>query len=184
MRKAKPRRKQWSLNNLYALSRAAPVVWCGLQVLAVRAGSSVVCATRKQLAETTGIARHNTISEGLTALEAAGWIDRVLMRVAAPDGGIRRLLKVVLLYGQQNSPLIQRYRMSNENRCMGKQRKSLLDSPTERGGSRRRPFEGADGTRQDPLPEHPSAVLERELMAKAKAEREARQGVQMKIARA
>lgn len=68
-------------------------LWC----IAAANGSRMVTPTREQLSKLTGIRRHKTISDALSALEQAAWIART--HVPVTEGGLQTatLLRIVLL---------------------------------------------------------------------------------------
>lgn len=88
------RRKEWSLAQLSKARPSAVQVWQALCALADERGSPVVTPTRAVLAAMAGI-NVQTVSDALTSLEAAGWIDRA--HVPRMNGGKRAtLLRIVL----------------------------------------------------------------------------------------
>jgi hypothetical protein len=138
--------KFWKLAKVQSECRFAGVVWCGLLELAKSKESPVVPTSRAELSTVTGITRLKTISEALTALEAAGWIKRVYAKKTGKAGGVVQLMKVILLYEGRQAPSI------GANRMRGGRR------PTKRGGRRPSSFptEKGDGTgttsRPAPIP--------------------------------
>jgi len=131
------------------------VVWLALTDLADARGSAVVTPTRGQLAALTGIRRHKSISQVLTTLEKAGWIDRMHVPVIVGGKRAATLLRIIL-------------------RRRG--RKTPQDFPYGKGAvPAARPFppvgDGAAAPAQI-APEHPSARRERERLAEIRARRE------------
>jgi hypothetical protein len=121
-----------SLSQLHASCRSAATVWLALLELAMlKGGSPVVTPTRKILAKITGIERLPTISAALTALEEAGWIDRV--HVPKMVGGVRTatLLRVIL-HRDRKSFVTGMNTVANGKRSKGRERKSFQDSLRER----------------------------------------------------
>ncbi|MFA7279139.1 MAG: hypothetical protein WC100_03495 [Sterolibacterium sp.] len=77
-------------------ARLAPAVWLALQQIANERGSPTVTPTRAQLVKLSGVNRVATISDCLSVLELAGWIDRKLMPVNN-NGKMVRMLRIKLL---------------------------------------------------------------------------------------
>lgn len=176
-RKARRRRTPWTLARLVRRFRSAPAVWLALLDLADARGSKIVTPTRPELAEATGIARMKTISAALTALECAGWIERV--HVPVRDGGqvTALLLRIVLRRMGQQTPHTKRHAVRGEKRPKGKGRKTPHDFPTERGApTAPAPLglsAGAGAAAPAPLPEQPTTRIEPELSAAIQSEPEA-----------
>lgn len=104
MKPGATRRRPWSLARLWRTNRAALCVYCALES---SGKTSVTTPTRESLAKLTGIARKKSISAALTALEQAGWIERV--HVPVVDGAHRAtLLRVILKHKGRVLPLEER----------------------------------------------------------------------------
>ena len=159
---------QWTLRKVYAECRAAPVVWIALLDMATERGRAVVTPTRDVLVEATGITRLPTISAALTALESAGWIDRV--HVPVYEGGRqtattlriiirRRERKLCAMAGKTKRPRSERkscataeVTVANENRSKGSERKTFQDSLTGRGCPMSPPADAGAGSTPAPDP--------------------------------
>ena len=179
----KRRPKPWTLARVRAECHSAPVVWLALCDMRAERGTQLLTPTRKLLSERTGITRHNTISQALTVLTSAGWID--LTHVPSSQNGNRTtLLRLILRRMQQKTVHTGGSSVCNENRCNSKQRKSLPDSYYVRGGGTKKPsppsrWSGPPAGRPDTPPinrhpekEHPAEKIERERMAEIRKRRE------------
>lgn len=92
MSRARRLARPCSLAQLWRENRAAPCVYLALDSLG---DGQVVTPTRAVLSATTGIVRLKTISAALSALETAGWIERV--HVPVGSGSERAtLLRIIL----------------------------------------------------------------------------------------
>lgn len=93
----------WPLKRLRACRKAGSnrligqsAAWVYLALLQLAdADGPVVCTTRDELAGLTGISRLPTISDALTALHKAQWIERILV-AKERDGHPISLLKIVV----------------------------------------------------------------------------------------
>lgn len=89
-------RSLWPLARVMAKCSKAPVIYQALLELAGLRESIVVPTTRLELASVSGVKRAPTISEALTVLELAGWIDRVHVNKFEGGSFKAKLLKVIL----------------------------------------------------------------------------------------
>ena len=78
------------------LEASAAAVWLALCDLSAARRSSVVTPTRAQVSSMTGL-RLRTVSNSLTTLEKAGWIDRAHIPVTNEGKRTATLLRIVLL---------------------------------------------------------------------------------------
>jgi len=131
-RKRKTQRELWALARVCETCPSAARVWVALQDSAIERGSPVLTPTRESLAQATGIRRLQTISDALTALTKASWLDRI--HVPVVEGGLQTatLLRLVLRRGTLQYPRSKRKTLhtakspvGNEKRCTAKQRKTL-----------------------------------------------------------
>lgn len=121
------RPKPWTLARVRRECPSAAAVYLALLDLAAERRTSLLTPTRKLLASMTGIKKHQTISQALTTLTRAGWID--LNHIPSSNRGQRTtLLRLILRRMHRKTVHI----VSTEKRCM-----TLL----RRGGDtkRRRP---------------------------------------------
>ena len=176
-KRAKHREEPWPLAKLRSACSSAPVVWLALCDLAAERGTSVLTPTRELLVTLTGIVRRQTISEALTTLAKAGWVDRTIVP-SFRDGTRKTLLRVTLRRKQRKS-LHTGKTLGNENRCirrgLRKQRKSLLDSYYVREARHKEPPPPSDESASAGREEHPSVRIEREKLEAIRAERAAEQ---------
>lgn len=126
------KRRTGTLAELVDKCPSAAIIWIALCELAK--GSAIVTPTRRDISDATGIARMATISNALSALNALGWIDRIL--VPFMDGGRQTAtgVRIVLRrpYGAENASN-GKSAVRSGKRAKGKARKPLQDFPTEGG---------------------------------------------------
>lgn len=168
------RKTAWTLAQLYGKCPSALAIWDVLETLGAIRGSGIVTPTRTQLAELTGIHRLPTISRGLTVLEEAGWIDRAHVPIYRGNRQTATCLRIVLRRRERSALRTKAGAVENAQRSKGREHSALRDFPSERGGSRPRPLDGAEDT-ANTLPEHPSVRIERERLAQIRVERELRE---------
>jgi len=137
-RQAKRRRKQWAAKRIHSKCKSAIAVQWALVEMADDRGSDVVTPTRKTLSARTGIKRLNTISEALTTLTRAGWIDRDLIPVGRGKDQ-KRLLRLIVRRKPRKTLLTGARAVNHEKRCNSKPRKTLLDSSKEEGVAQQSP---------------------------------------------
>jgi hypothetical protein len=123
-----------TLAQLKGRNRSAAWVWAALLEMAMVAGSPVVTPTRLTLSKISGIPRLQTISDGLTALHDAGWIECIHIPKQDEAGHHVTLLRVIIRK-ERFSFYTGKSTVCNEKRSTGKQRKSFSDSLKREGAT-------------------------------------------------
>ena len=192
MKKPPPKRrpKEWTLAKVRQTCPSAPAVWVALCDMAAERGSNLVTPTRESLAAATGIKKPGTISEALTALTKAQWIDRIL--VASSQNGLRTtLLRIVLRRSARKTVRTGQGSVDAEKRHDSRCRKTGADFPYGKGrdSSSPRPASLTVAGRAPVAPappgeQHPAARIERERLAAIRAARERRADTDAELARA
>lgn len=116
----------WPLARVVRDCRSAPAVWLALLDLGEERGSRLVTPTRDMLVKRTGIVRLPTISQALTLLDRAGWIE--VEHIPKQDARGRRsatLLRVRLLRMERKTLATEQSAVSNEKRSISKERKTF-----------------------------------------------------------
>jgi hypothetical protein len=138
-------------------------------------GKPIVTPTRATIGKAAGIDRAPTISRALTALEAAGWIDRVHVPVTVGGRQTATLLRIVLRRRERKVFLTAHHPVENGKCSKGRERKVFQDSLKREGvsGPLTRPALPND-TKPEPLAELdpetklPKALLEMQRSLAAK----------------
>jgi len=133
---------------LWAKSHAASNVFGALEDMAAERGSPVITPTRQQLMDTTGVRKTATISAALTALEQAGWIDRVHVPVMVGSRQTATVLRVVLRRRCPSTALTGTNAVAPVKRHKGRCRLRAQDSSY--GRERNTPALNAGGVAQAP----------------------------------
>lgn len=121
----------WSLARVWKEDCSAVCVWQALEAMAN--GKQVVTPTRDRLSKATGIKRLPTISKALTTLERAGWILREHFPRFDPSGKrLCTLLKVIMLYRERKTLLIDHTPIANTIRSSSSEHLPFQDSLRER----------------------------------------------------
>jgi hypothetical protein len=94
-------------------------------------GRSIVTPTRESIGKAAGIDREKTISAALTALESAGWIDRVHVPVHIGGKQTATLLRITLHRRGRKTPLTEHNPVEGGKRPKGRGRKTPQDSSKE-----------------------------------------------------
>lgn len=178
------RPKPWTLARVRRECPSAAAVYLALLDLAAERRTSLLTPTRKLLASMTGIKKHQTISQALTTLTRAGWID--LNHIPSSNRGQRTtLLRLILRRMHRKTVLTGKLPYAPKNGAYSKHRKTVHDSPTERGRHKTPPppasAEASAGRPETTQPteqttqEHPAARTERERLEAIRTQRETRE---------
>ncbi len=169
MKRAKP----WPLSRLLADNRNAGTVV--LAVFTLACGRRQVSTIRSRIGELCGLSAR-TIGEAVDALHRAGWLRRAYGRRNGKAWyrlSLPKALDALCVEKQHTGsrPKVSKNDTQGRRPCGTKN-----DTPSPRGeagGPTAPALEGAGAARPDPMPEHPSARIERERLAEIRAAREA-----------
>lgn len=185
---AKRRSKQWTLAKVRTKCHSAPAVWVALCDMHAERGtrSPVLTPTRKLLSELAGIRKHDMISQALTVLTRAGWID--LAHVPSSQNGNRTtLLRLILRRIPPKRVHTGGSAVSTQIGCNSKHPNRVHDFYSVKGGGTKKPSPPSlrSGTpsgrpknappknrHPEPEKEHPAEKIERERMTEIRKKRE------------
>lgn len=153
------RKREWPLADLWRACHSAPAVWLALLELAD--SRSIITPTRAKLSQVTGIKQHKTISTALTALEQAGWIDRLHVPVRTGGRQTATLLRILIVRRRGRfSPSTARKHVEGEKRPKGRGRKTPSDFPYRERRARSAFRPSGAGKRNTPATDQPKKRAE------------------------
>jgi len=113
---------QWPLAKVVRECRSAAAVWLSLEDMAHERGSVVVTPTREAIAVAASLKKHDTVSEALSALEAAGWIERRHVPVFKGGRQVAVVLRIALRRIHRKTGHTVRAAVYPEKRCSRRRR--------------------------------------------------------------
>jgi len=116
------RRHQWPLAKVVRECRSAPAVWLALQDMAHERGSVLITPTRETIAVAASLKKRDTVSEALSTLEAAGWIERRHVPVFKGGRQVAVVLRIALRRIHRKTGHTVRAAVYPEKRCSRRRR--------------------------------------------------------------